>query len=110
MASGTDAITPSAAAIEPPKRPTRYAPFEIRVLCRIGAKPVSSSRITVPATIATSTKMPKTVMMPTVCTIANGELTLTLPRLPIWIVSIVVAPNASRKNSRKPTQKTGLFH
>ena len=109
IASGTDAITSRAAAIEPPKRPIRYAPFVSRVLRRIGAKPVSSSRITVPATIATRMKMPNTPMIPIVCTMANGELTLTLPRLPIWIVSTVVAPNASRKNSRKPTQNTGLL-
>ncbi len=82
----------------------------MRVLRRIGAKPVSSSRTTVPATIATSTKIANTSRMPTVWTMANGELTLTFPRLPIWIVSIVVAPNASRKNRMKPTQNAGLFH
>ena len=110
MASGTEAITARAAAIDPVKRPIRYEPFVRRVLRRIGAKPVSSSRITVPATIATTTKMPKTPMIPIVCTMANGELTLTLPRLPIWIVSTVVAPKVRRKNSRNPTQKTGLRH
>jgi hypothetical protein len=34
---------------------------------------------------------------------------LTLPRLPIWIWSIVVAPKVSRKNIRPPTQNTGLL-
>ncbi len=51
----------------------------------IGANPVSSSRITTLATIATITKIENRLMIDRVCRIAYGELTLTLPRLPIWI-------------------------
>jgi hypothetical protein len=81
----------------------------MRVLRRMGAKPVSSSRMTGPATMATTTNTANTLMMAIVCTMAKGELMLTLPRLPIWMVSTVVAPKVSRKNSRQPTQKTGLL-
>ena len=40
--------------------------------------------------------------------IAAGELTWTLPPLPIWICSTVVAPKVSRKNRMATTQNTGL--
>ena len=40
--------------------------------------------------------------------IAAGELTWTLPPLPIWICSIVVAPKVNRKNRMATTQNTGL--
>jgi hypothetical protein len=33
---------------------------------------------------------------------------VTLPRAPIWMLSLVVAPKAIRKNSSAPTQNTGL--
>ena len=79
-----------------------------RVERRIGAKPVSSSRITTLATIATITKIENRLMIPRVCSIAYGELTLTLPRLPIWTSSTVTEPNVNRKNSAQPTQNTGL--
>ena len=75
----------------------------------IGAKPVSSSRITTLATIATITKIENRLMTPKVWSSAYGALRYTLPRLPIWIWSPVVAPNASKKNIREPTQKTGLL-
>jgi hypothetical protein len=41
-----------------------------RVLRTSGAKPVSSSRITAPATKAVATKMPNTHMMASVCAMA----------------------------------------
>ncbi len=78
-----------------------------RVARRIGAKPVSSSRITTLATKAVITNRPNRFMMPTVCRIANGELTFTLPRPPIWIWSIVTEPKVRRKKSAKPTKKSG---
>ena len=80
----------------------------MRVLRRMGAQPVSSSRITVPATIATTMNTANTPIMPMVCSSANGELMLTLPRLPSWMVSTVAAPNGRRKKIRQPTQNTGL--
>ena len=66
--------------------------------------------MTVPATKATTMNIANRLMMPTVCTMAKGELMFTLPRLPIWIWSTVVAPKVSRKNRAKPTQSTGLRH
>jgi hypothetical protein len=80
-----------------------------RVLRISGAKPVSSSRMTAPATMATCTNTANRLMMPSVCSIAKGELTLTLPVLPIWIWSTVTAPKVSRKKMAQPTQKTGLL-
>jgi hypothetical protein len=76
---------------------------------RIGAKPVSSSRTTTFATIDTVTKIENKLMIARVCRIANGALTNTLPRLPIWISSIVTEPNVSRKKISEPTQNTGLL-
>ena len=75
----------------------------------MGAKLVSSSRTTTPATMATVTKMENTPSCASVCTMAYGEFLCTLPRLPICTLSLAVAPNAIRKKIRQPTQKTGLL-
>jgi hypothetical protein len=75
----------------------------------IGANLVSSSRSTTPAISATTMKVAKIAMIPITCRIANGALTWTLPRDPIWIWSTVTDPKVSRKKIRQPIQKTGLF-
>jgi len=41
--------------------------------------------------------------------IASGELTLTFPTPPTWMLSDVMPPKASRKNSTNETRKTGLL-
>ena len=60
------------------------------------------------ATNAVVTNMKKTDRMIWMRAIAAGELTWTLPPLPIWICSIVVAPKVNRKNRMATTQNTGL--
>jgi hypothetical protein len=82
--------------------------LETEVDRRMGANPVSSSRITTLATIATTTKSAKRLMIDCVWRIAKGAFTWTLPRLPIWIWSIVTEPKVRRKKMALPTQKTGL--
>ncbi len=79
------------------------------VVRMMGAKLVSSSRTTTLATMATVTKTENTPSKASVCTIAYGAFLCTLPRLPICTLSLAVAPKASRKKIRQPTQNTGLL-
>ena len=108
-ASGMHASTSRAAATEPAKRPPKYAPLPTEVARRMGAKPVSSSRITAPATMATTTNTANSDMIACVWMMANGLLMLTAPLAPIWIWSTVTEPKVSRKKMAQPTQNTGLL-
>jgi hypothetical protein len=73
----------------------------------IGPNPVSSSRTTTLATNAVRMKIEKTVMIISVCAIANGEFFQTLPPEPIWTLSDAVAANVSSRKMANVTQNAG---
>ena len=67
-----------------------------------------ASRTITFATKAVVTNMKKIVSTIVMLLMAPGLLTLTLPPLPIWMFSDVMAPKVSRKNSALTNQNTGL--
>ncbi len=79
----------------------------MRVAWMIGPKPVSSSRTTTLATNAVMMNTANRLMISSVCAIAYGELTRTLPPEPICTLSDAVAPKVSRPKIRKVTQNAG---